>query len=107
MYVPAAAVQVLPGVLSSFRPQLVLYDAGVDIHADDELGRLSVSDQGEGVLLLPDLTHVTPGLRQLMSSGVGSQCIHGHHLFGRGCHSVTAVPMFGALHDDGMHIEVG
>jgi acetoin utilization deacetylase AcuC-like enzyme len=48
----AAAVQVLPGVLSSFRPQLVLYDAGVDIHADDELGRLSVSDQGRLFLLL-------------------------------------------------------
>jgi acetoin utilization deacetylase AcuC-like enzyme len=44
-------MQVLPGVLSSFRPQLVLYDAGVDIHVDDELGRLSVSDQGEGGLL--------------------------------------------------------
>lgn len=38
--------QVLPGVLSSFRPQLVLYDAGVDIHQADDLGRLAVSDEG-------------------------------------------------------------
>jgi hypothetical protein len=28
----SAALQVLLGVLSSFRPQLVLYDAGVDIN---------------------------------------------------------------------------
>ncbi|WIA40703.1 hypothetical protein OEZ86_004398 [Tetradesmus obliquus] len=42
----AAVAEVLPGVLSSFRPQLVLYDAGVDIHVDDELGRLAVSDAG-------------------------------------------------------------
>lgn len=39
-------LQVLPGVLSSFRPDLVLYDAGVDVHVDDQLGRLAVSDQG-------------------------------------------------------------
>eukprot|EP00879_Flechtneria_rotunda_P018304 GHRR01019201.1.p1 GENE.GHRR01019201.1~~GHRR01019201.1.p1 ORF type:complete len:343 (+),score=113.12 GHRR01019201.1:374-1402(+) len=42
----AAVAQILPDVLSSFQPQLVLYDAGVDIHEDDELGRLSVSDAG-------------------------------------------------------------
>jgi len=40
-------VQVLPEVLSSFQPQLVLYDAGVDVHVDDDLGRLAVTDQGE------------------------------------------------------------
>ena len=37
---------VLPGVLSSFEPDLVLYDAGVDPHADDSLGRLALSDDG-------------------------------------------------------------
>lgn len=40
------ASQVLPGVLSVFRPQLVLYDAGVDVHVDDALGRLAVTDAG-------------------------------------------------------------
>ena len=40
-------LQVLPEVLSSFQPQLVLYDAGVDVHVDDDLGRLAVTDKGE------------------------------------------------------------
>ncbi|KAF8055474.1 hypothetical protein HT031_006733 [Scenedesmus sp. PABB004] len=42
----AAVAEVLPGVLSSFAPDLVLYDAGVDVHVDDKLGRLAVSDAG-------------------------------------------------------------
>lgn len=33
-------------VLASFRPDLVLYDAGVDVHVHDALGRLAVTDQG-------------------------------------------------------------
>lgn len=37
---------VLPGVLADFRPDLVLYDAGVDPHVDDALGRLALSDEG-------------------------------------------------------------
>lgn len=28
------------------RPDIVLYDAGVDVHKDDDLGRLNISDQG-------------------------------------------------------------
>ena len=28
------------GALDDFRPDLVLYDAGVDIHVDDDLGNL-------------------------------------------------------------------
>ena len=36
----------LPQLLSSFRPDLVLYNAGVDPHTDDPLGRLSLTDQG-------------------------------------------------------------
>lgn len=36
----------LPPVLSSFKPDLVLYDAGVDPHKGDSLGRLSLSDAG-------------------------------------------------------------
>lgn len=33
-------------ILSSFQPEIVLYDAGVDPHQDDPLGRLSLTDSG-------------------------------------------------------------
>ncbi|XP_011480650.2 uncharacterized protein SYNPCC7002_A1628 isoform X1 [Oryzias latipes] len=36
----------LPWLLQTFRPDLVLYDAGVDPHWEDELGRLHLTDQG-------------------------------------------------------------
>ncbi|WP_419815466.1 histone deacetylase [Glacieibacterium sp.] len=36
----------LPSLLDSHRPQLVLYQAGVDPHAEDRLGRLGLSDDG-------------------------------------------------------------
>lgn len=36
----------LPDVLSAVRPDLVLYDAGVDPHLDDRLGKLALSDHG-------------------------------------------------------------
>ena len=38
-----AVSEVLPSALTSFRPDIVLYDAGVDVHMDDALGRLQVS----------------------------------------------------------------
>lgn len=38
--------EALTGVLQDFRPDLVLYDAGVDIHQGDTLGRLAVTDDG-------------------------------------------------------------
>lgn len=38
--------EVLPGLLGNARPQLVFYNAGVDPHADDRLGRLALSDEG-------------------------------------------------------------
>ena len=34
----------LPSVLDTFRPDLVMYDAGVDVHKADILGRLSLTD---------------------------------------------------------------
>lgn len=37
---------VLPYVVETFRPDLVIYDAGVDPHRDDELGRLDLTDEG-------------------------------------------------------------
>ncbi len=36
----------LPNLLDQLKPQLVLYNAGVDPHQDDRLGRLALTDQG-------------------------------------------------------------
>jgi acetoin utilization deacetylase AcuC-like enzyme len=36
----------LPGLIADARADLILYQAGVDPHADDRLGRLSLSDAG-------------------------------------------------------------
>mgnify|MGYP000554302094 CR=1 FL=1 len=38
--------RVLPGLLDDFGPDCVLYQAGVDPHRDDKLGRLALSDEG-------------------------------------------------------------
>jgi acetoin utilization deacetylase AcuC-like enzyme len=38
--------QYLPDLLSQFQPDLVLYDAGVDIHIGDRLGKLALTDTG-------------------------------------------------------------
>jgi acetoin utilization deacetylase AcuC-like enzyme len=38
--------ETLPSLLDSFRPHLVLYDAGVDPHRDDKLGKLCLTDGG-------------------------------------------------------------
>uniref|UniRef100_A0A674PET6 Histone deacetylase 12 n=1 Tax=Takifugu rubripes TaxID=31033 RepID=A0A674PET6_TAKRU len=40
----------LPWLLDTFRPDLVLYDAGVDPHREDELGKLCLTDQGEPII---------------------------------------------------------
>ncbi|XP_063415625.1 uncharacterized protein SYNPCC7002_A1628-like [Mytilus trossulus] len=37
---------ILPWILDHVKPDLVLYDAGVDPHEKDELGRLKLTDQG-------------------------------------------------------------
>lgn len=42
----AALARHLPEVLDNFRPQLAFYDAGVDPHKDDLLGKLALSDDG-------------------------------------------------------------
>jgi acetoin utilization deacetylase AcuC-like enzyme len=36
----------LPGLLAEVRPDLVFFNAGVDPHADDRLGRLALSERG-------------------------------------------------------------
>jgi acetoin utilization deacetylase AcuC-like enzyme len=42
----AAVDGLLPALLDRIRPDLVFYNAGVDPHFDDRLGRLALSDQG-------------------------------------------------------------
>lgn len=36
----------LPRLLDEVKPELVLFDAGVDVHQDDVLGKLELTDQG-------------------------------------------------------------
>ena len=38
--------ETLPGLLARHRPDLVFFNAGVDPHVDDKLGRLALSDEG-------------------------------------------------------------
>jgi acetoin utilization deacetylase AcuC-like enzyme len=42
----AALVGTLPDVLDRFAPDLILYQAGVDPHQEDKLGRLALTDAG-------------------------------------------------------------
>lgn len=42
----SALGEALPDILKRFRPDIVFFNAGVDPHEDDRLGRLSLSDQG-------------------------------------------------------------
>ena len=39
------------------RPELVLYNAGVDVHADDALGKMALTDAGEPATRRPINTH--------------------------------------------------
>ena len=41
-----ALVPALDMMIDGFRPDLILYQAGVDVHVDDKLGRLALTDQG-------------------------------------------------------------
>ena len=43
---PRVLGEVLPSVLAGFRPDVVLYDAGVDTHMHDSLGKLNLTDKG-------------------------------------------------------------
>lgn len=42
----AALGRTLPPLIDAFAPDLILYQAGVDPHANDKLGRLSLTDKG-------------------------------------------------------------
>ncbi|HQY94813.1 histone deacetylase [Caldilinea sp.] len=54
----------LPDLLTHVRPDLVLYDAGVDPHRDDVLGKLALSDAGllrrDQFVLTSCVQHATP-----------------------------------------------
>lgn len=58
--------EVIPDMLTSFRPNIVLYDAGVDPHKDDELGRLALTTQG---LLKRDTLVCARGITSKSESG--------------------------------------
>ena len=42
----AALATALDRMMTRHRPDLILYQAGVDVHADDKLGRLALTDEG-------------------------------------------------------------
>ena len=42
----AALAAALDAMIDRIRPDLILYQAGVDVHVDDKLGRLALTDQG-------------------------------------------------------------
>jgi acetoin utilization deacetylase AcuC-like enzyme len=42
----AVLTPALDGLINRFRPDLILYQAGVDVHKDDKLGRLALTDAG-------------------------------------------------------------
>lgn len=42
----AALREVLPPVISTFKPDLVMYNAGVDVHQEDSLGQMALTDEG-------------------------------------------------------------
>mmetsp|Transcript_17620 Transcript_17620/g.30229 ORF Transcript_17620/g.30229 Transcript_17620/m.30229 type:complete len:120 (+) Transcript_17620:3-362(+) len=37
---------VLPKLLAEQQPQLVMYNAGVDVHGEDQLGKMALTNQG-------------------------------------------------------------
>ncbi len=54
----------VPSIVRDFKPGIVLYDAGVDTHVDDALGRLAMTDDGllrrEMMVLETCLEHGVP-----------------------------------------------
>ncbi|MEH6728013.1 MAG: histone deacetylase, partial [Hyphomicrobiales bacterium] len=56
--------QLLGGLPSRLQPDIVFYNAGVDPHAEDRLGRLSLTDEGlrrrDALVLSHCMTHGWP-----------------------------------------------
>ncbi|MEM9022062.1 MAG: histone deacetylase, partial [Planctomycetota bacterium] len=62
--------QHLPRLLEEVEPDLVIYDAGVDVHRDDRLGHLNLTDQG-----LYDRDHYV--IEQCRSHHIPTACVIG------------------------------
>lgn len=60
----------LPGLLTRVRPDLVFYDAGVDVHKGDRIGKFSLTDQG----LAEREAYV---LRTIRGAGIPLACVIG------------------------------
>lgn len=84
----------LPGVLDSFRPDLILYQAGVDPHHNDRLGRLGLTGEG---LVARDRLVIGHAMRRgiplasTLGGGYGSDM---HEIAGR--HAATILALAGA-----------
>jgi acetoin utilization deacetylase AcuC-like enzyme len=78
----AALAQTLPGALDRHRPDLILYQAGVDPHRDDRLGRLGLSSAG---LLARDQMVMSEARRRAipLASTLGGGYGNDMHVIGR------------------------
>jgi acetoin utilization deacetylase AcuC-like enzyme len=72
----------LPGLLADVRPDLVFYNAGVDPHVDDQLGRLALSERGlsrRERLVLESCLHAGVPVAGVFGGGYGAD----HEQLGR------------------------
>jgi acetoin utilization deacetylase AcuC-like enzyme len=81
----------LPGVLDGFRPDLILYQAGVDPHRDDRLGRLSLTSKGliarDRYVIGEAMRHGIP-LASTLGGGYGADM---HEIAGRHAATILAL----------------
>lgn len=71
----AALRPALDTMIDRHRPDLILYQAGVDVHADDRLGRLSLTDEGiaaRDTLVAGTARHLGIPLVSAMGGGYGN-----------------------------------
>ncbi len=70
-----ALTRTLPPLIDSFDPDLILYQAGVDPHADDRLGRLALSDAGlarRDLFVAAEAKRVGAPLASVLGGGYGN-----------------------------------
>jgi acetoin utilization deacetylase AcuC-like enzyme len=66
---------ILPRVMADFTPDLILYQAGVDPHAEDRLGRLALSDAGleaRDRLVMRTARHAGVPVASVLGGGYGA-----------------------------------
>jgi acetoin utilization deacetylase AcuC-like enzyme len=81
----------LPGVLDSFRPDLILYQAGVDPHRDDRLGRLGLTSEGlvmRDRLVMGEAIRRAIPLASTLGGGYGADM---HQIAGRHAATILAL----------------